>query len=136
MSKKKDGKGKAPTTKNINMIGGENTLPKKDGKVDYKKIVNDGKKEKQKPWTERIGIKKVSPSSETKSTPAVTSKGTSRLKAALNRSTPKSNNPTKTVTTPKKAITTKGISKFKAASPKAKAVKAKAPVKKPPTKGR
>ncbi len=135
MSKKKDGKGKAPTTKNKNMIGGENTLPQnKVGKVDHKKIIKDGKKERQKPWTERIASKKVTPSAQSK--PTSKTKGANKLKAAVTKTTPKKDAPNKTVTTPKKQITTKGISKFKAVAPKSKPNTAKPKTKKPPTKGR
>ena len=55
------GKGKSPTQKNKELLGGKNTLPTKDGvnEKTLKEIIKRKGKELNKPYTEREGIKKT-----------------------------------------------------------------------------
>lgn len=112
---------KNPTTENANMVGGKNTLPKtKDGMgIDYNKIKKDGEKKQGKPFTERDGIKKPENKSTTtpkKTTPpkrVIPTNGINKLKTTASK-----NISAKTNEKPK----IKGLSKFKAETPKTKPI--------------
>jgi len=141
---------KSPTKKNTDRIGGANTLPKKkDGrKIDHSKIIKDGKENKNKPFTERDGIKKPeNKSATTKSNPTtkknttppkkVTSaNGINRLKITATKNTLSKKEPIKKLETPRKATPANGINKLKiTASKNAPAKKVETPKKNTPVKG-
>ena len=152
---------KSPTKKNSGMIGAGKKTPitiKEDGNKDWAKFAKDVKKAPPAKPT-KPESKKATPSP----TKAAPSKGISRLKPIASKTAAPKTAPSKSVATPKKATpasgvsklkvtasknataktvaapnkttpSSKGVSKFKAATPKTK--QAKAPVKKAPTKGR
>ena len=133
MAKKSgNGKGKSPTTKTPGRIGA-GTKPKvtrtADGKVDFGKFAKDNKR---KPSTQ---VKTTTTPTPVKTRPP-SAKGISKLKATAGKSSPASPKKEIAKTQTPKQPKSKGISKLKAATPKRTAPKAKAPVKKGPSKGR
>lgn len=136
-----NGRGKTPTTKNGDRVaGGKKTpIPKNpDGSANWKKFAEDVKKPGIEPknFAKRNQVQTpVQTSPQKTNNPA---KGISKLKAVASKqqsSTPLKKELNKTPQTPKQP-SSKGISKLKAATPKTSSPKAKAPVKKGPSKGR
>lgn len=136
MAKKK---GSGGQSKNNELRGGENTLPKKaDGTIDIKKVVKQGVQEQKKKWVDKKVVKdrttpkqvaaNLKKAGTIKPKPA---KGVSKIKALVQ------NGSNQIPVTPKKSnAQPKGISKLKAATPKKPVIPKKAPVRKAPVKGR
>jgi len=119
------GKGGGGRSKNPELRGGKNTLPKNsDGKINFKEIIKNGTAEKKKLWVSRVHNPKVK--STTRSTPVVLAKKTQPgVKAQLKSSTSLSTSPGN------------GLNKLRASLQKSAATKkAKKVVKRPPMKGR
>ena len=130
MAKKK---GRSVTTKNPEMIGGKNSLPKTNkGTVDLKKMAKIAEKRKSMTQVEKaLGKPKPKIKQEISKKPIT---GISKLKSAATKT--QKSAPPKQVAKSQPSAKNKGISKLKATIPTPKPKTVKAPVKKGPSKGR